>query len=174
LTDITYLALLFVHIGTVVLWMGASILYVSVLGPSMTRLAPSSRADLFNAIGSRYERYLVSNATIAVAAGLILYAYVSGDIVKVTSNIALSSSGMPWIMVGIVLGLIAYIIGIAIVMRANRGLMKLMAQAPAGQPSSAMSSTMLVSLQRRVVMGSGLQALLLLIALLCMVVGANI
>jgi uncharacterized membrane protein len=174
LTDITFLALLFIHIGTVVLWMGASILYVSVLGPSINRLTPSSRADLFKAIGSRYERYLVTNATIAVVAGLILYAYVSGDIVKVTSNIALSSSGMPWIMIGIILGLIAYIIGIAIVMRANRGLMKLMAQGLAGQPNSVTPSTMLVSLQRRAVMGSGLQALFLLIALLCMVVGANI
>jgi len=154
--------------------MGASILYVSVLGPSITKLAPSSRADLLKAIGSRYERYLVSNATIALAAGLILYAYVSGDIVKVSSSIALSSSGMSWIMIGIIFGLIAYTIGIAIVIRANRGLMKLIAQTPAEQPSSATPPRALVSLQRRVVMGSGLQALFLLIALLCMVVGANI
>jgi len=170
LTDIIFLVLLFAHIGTVVLWMGASVLYVSVLGPSIAKLAPSSRADLIKAIGTRYERYLVRNATIAIAAGLILYAYIS----QASSGLAPSSSGLPWILVGIIFGLAAYVMGIAVVMRANRGLMKLMGQSPAGQTGPTTPSPEMTRLQRRVAMGSGIQALLLFIALLSMVVGANL
>ena len=169
LTDIVFLVLLFVHVGTVVLWMGASILYVSVLGPSIKRLSPSSRADLIKAIGSAYERYNLRNATIAIVAGLILYAYVTGRIVSVSSNVMLGDSGMPWILAGILFGLAAYILGIAVVMRANRGLMRQMGAAPAGSAPSAE----MMSLQRRVAMGSGLQALFLVLALLFMIVGAN-
>jgi uncharacterized membrane protein len=169
LTDIIFLVLLFAHIGTVVLWMGASVLYVSVLGPSIAKLTPSSRADLVKAIGTRYERYLVRNATIAIAAGLILYAYIT----QVSSGLAPSSSGMPWILVGIIFGLSAYIIGIAVVLRANRALMKMMGQS-ASQTGPSTPSTEMTRLQRRVAMGSGIQALLLFIALLSMVVGANL
>jgi uncharacterized membrane protein len=170
LTDIVFLVLLFAHIGTVVLWMGASILYVSVLGPSMAKLAPSSRADLVKAIGSAYEKYLLRNATIAIAAGLILYAYIT----QVASSLAPSSSGMPWILLGIISGLVAYIIGIAVVMRANRGMMRLMNLSTAAPTSSGTPSTEMNALQGRVRIGSGLQALFLFIALLCMVVGANL
>jgi uncharacterized membrane protein len=170
LTDIVFLILLFAHIGTVVLWMGAAILYVSVLGPSMAKLAPSSRADLVKAIGSRYESYILRNATIAIAAGLILYAYIT----QVASSLAPSSSGMPWILIGILSGLVAYIIGIAVVMRANRAMMRMMNPSVAAPASSAGPSTEMIGLQRRVAMGSGLQALFLFIALLCMVVGANL
>src|SRR4029077_12908802 len=160
-----FLVLLLAHIGTVVLWMGASILYVSVLGPSIAKLAPSSRADLIKAIGSRYERYIVRNATIAIAAGIILYAYIT----QVATSFEPSSSGTPWILIGIIFGLSAYIIGITVVIRANRGLMKLMGQSTAGQTGPATPSPEMTRLQRRVAMGSGIQALLLFIALLAMV-----
>ena len=170
MTDIIFLALLIVHIGTVILWMGASVLFVSVLGPSIAKLSGSSRADLFKAIGSRYEGYVVRNATIAIAAGLILYAYIT----QVATSLAPSDSGKPWLLIGILFGLAAYIIGIAIVIRDNRGLMRLMSQTPTGQVAPATPSTEVIRLQRRVAMGAGLQALFLVIALLSMVVGANL
>jgi hypothetical protein len=170
LTDIIFLVLLFVHVGTVVLWMGASILYVSVLGPSIAKLAPSSRADLVKAIGSKYERYTLSVATIAIVVGLILYAWMT----QVDTGVAPTGSWMPWILVGIISGLVAYIIGIIVVMRANRGLMRMMSQSSSGPTGSGTPSAEMMGLQRRVAMGSGLQALFLVIALLCMVVGANL
>jgi hypothetical protein len=170
LTDIVFLVLLFAHVGTVVLWMGASILYVSVLGPSITKLAPSSRADLVKAIGSAYEKYIVRNATIAIVAGLVLYAWIT----QVDTGVAPTGSWMPWILIGILSGLVAYIIGIAVVIRANRGLMRMMSQSSSGPTGSETPSTEMSALQRRVRMGSGLQALFLFIALLCMVVGANL
>ncbi len=174
MADIIFLVLLFVHIGTVVLWMGASILYVSVLGPSIGKLAPSSRADLMKTIGSAYEKYIVRNATIAVVAGLILYAYVTGRIVSVSSNIALGNSGMPWILAGIIFGFVAYVIGIFVVMRSNRKLMQMMGQTPTTSSDSGTPSGEMKIVQRRLAMGAGLQALFLMLALLSMVVGANI
>ncbi len=164
MTDIIFLVLLFAHIGTVVLWMGASILYVSVLGPSIATLAPSTRADLMKAIGKRYEGYILRNATIAIAAGLILYGYIT----QVATTLAPSNSGMPWILIGILSGIVAYIIGIAVVMRSNRKLMNMMNQAGSGPPPAEMGMV-----QKRLMMGAGLQALFLFVALLCMVVGAN-
>ena len=167
MTDIIFLALLFVHIGTVVLWMGASILYVSVLGPSIAKLAPSSRADLMKTIGKNYEAYVVRNATIAIAAGLILYGYIT----QVATSYAPSSPyGMLWILIGILSGIIAYIIGIAVVMRNNRKLMSMMNQ----MQSSGSPSPEMTTVQKRLMMGAGLQALFLFVALLSMVVGANL
>lgn len=164
--DIIFLVLLFAHIGTVILWMGASVLYVSVLGPSIAKLTPSSRTDLMKAIGKNYEGYIVRNATIAIAAGLILYGYIT----QVATSYAPSPSGMPWILIGILSGIVAYIIGIAVVMRNNRKLMNMMNRM---QGSESPSSEM-VTVQKRLMMGAGLQALFLFVALLCMVVGANL
>lgn len=166
MTDIIFLVLLFAHIGTVILWMGASVLYVSILGPSIAKLAPSSRADLMKAIGKNYESYIVRNATIAIAAGLILYGYIT----QVATSYAPSTSGMPWILIGILSGIVAYIIGIAVVMRNNRKLMRMMNQTQgSGSPSPEMTTV-----QKRLMAGAGLQVLFLFVALLCMVVGANL
>jgi uncharacterized membrane protein len=169
MTDIVFLALLFIHIGTIVLWMGASILYVSVLGPSIAKLSPSTRADLLKAIGSRYDSYVVRNSTIAIVAGLILYGYIT----QVSKSFEPSTSGMPWILAGIIFGLLAYVIGLAVVMRTNRKMMSLMAQRESNTAPSAPSSDM-PKLQRRLAISTGLQALFLVIALLSMVVGASI
>lgn len=168
MTDVIFLALLFVHVGTVVLWMGASILFVSVLGPSIARVSGSSRADLYKAIGPRYESYVVRNATIAIIAGLVLYAYIT----QVATNLAPPDAEKPWLYAGIIFGLAAYIIGIAVVMRDNRGLIKLMN--PSGPTTPSAPSDQMTRLQRRVAMGAGLQAAFLALALLSMVVGANL
>jgi len=170
LTDITFIVLLFVHVGTVILWMGASILYVSVLGPSIGKLAPTSRADLMKTIGSAYERYIVSNATIAIVAGLILYGYMT----QVAKTLPNNSPEVPWLAAGIIFGLIAYIIGIVVVMRSNRKLMRMMSQTPTPSPDSGAPSAEMKMVQRRLAIGAGLQALFLFLALLSMVVGANL
>ena len=169
MADIIFLVLLFVHVITVVFWMGASILFVSVLGPSMAKLTASSRMDFSKTIGPAYANYNIRNATVAVAAGLILYAYIT----QPSSSLAPSSSGMYWIFAGVLLGLGAYIIGIILLMT-NRRQMKLMSQAPTGQPSTGAPPSEMANLQRRMTMSAGLQAVFLMVALLCMVVGANI
>jgi uncharacterized membrane protein len=165
LTDIIFLVLIFVHVVAAVLWMGAVVLFVSVLTPSMRRLTGPSRMDLMKAMGPTYANYLVRNATVAVAAGLILYAYIS-------QSSPLPDSEMPWIAVGIVFGLVAYGVGIYL-FTITRKQAKMMGQAPAGQSADAPPADM-ASVQRRMAMLAGIQALLLFIALLSMVVGANI
>jgi uncharacterized membrane protein len=166
MADIVYLALLFIHIISIVVWMGATILFVSVLGPSMRRLNPASRLDLFKAMGPAYQRNITSSSTIAIAAGLILYAYIT----QVQSSLAPTSQGMPWILAGILLGLAAYVISMAVALRANRRLLELASQNPAG----AEPPPQVQLLQRRLLLGGGISAILLVLALLSMVIGANL
>lgn len=174
MADIIFLTLLFVHIITVVLWMGASILFVSVLAPSLAKVTASSRVALFKAIAPRYLRYAGSTATIAIADGLILYAYINGYISQVSSSLAPSQSGIPWILAGVLFGLAAYVIGIGVVLRSNRKLLALMSQTPISPTDAGGPSGEMQTLQRRIAMSSGLQAMLLFLALLSMVLGANI
>jgi uncharacterized membrane protein len=169
LTDIIFLVLLFVHIGTVVLWMGAAVLFVSVFGPLIAKLSGPTKMDFMKIIGPAYEKYLIRNATIAIVAGLILYAYIS----QPGSGLAPTSAGAPWLLAGILLALVAYIIGLAVIRSANHKLWSLMSQAPLAQTGSPPSPEA-QALQRRVAASSGIQALLLVLALLFMVLGANL
>ena len=173
MSDIVFLALLFIHIGSIVLWMGASVLMVSVLGPGMSKLSPSTRSEFMKIIGPRFVNYVIRNATVAIVAGLILYAYIMGFIVPVSASLAPSSSGLPWISVGIIFGLIAYVIGLAFVVRFNRKVFKLMDAAPASPTGASGPTPELQALQRKIAMSSGITALFLVLALLSMVVGAN-
>ena len=166
MTDIIFLVLIFVHVVAAVLWMGAVVLFVSVLTPSMRRLTGTSRMDLMKAMGPTYANYLVRNATVAVAAGLILYAYIS------QSSSPLPDSEIPWIALGIIFGLVAYVVGIYL-FTITRKQAKMMDQAPAGQSADAPPADM-AGVQRMMAMLAGIQALFLFIALLSMVVGANI
>jgi uncharacterized membrane protein len=175
LSDIIFLALLFIHIGSIVLWMGASVLMVSILGPGMSKLSPGTRSEFMKIIGPRFVNYVIRNATLAIVAGLILYAYIMGFIVPVSASLAPTSSGLPWISVGILFGLIAYIIGLAFVVRFNRKVFKLMDKS-SGTPAGASGppAAELQVLQRKIAMSSGIVALFLVLALLSMVVGANL
>jgi uncharacterized membrane protein len=168
LTDFIFLVLLFVHIGTVVLWMGAAVLFVSVFGPLMAKLSGPTKIDFTKIIGPAYEKYVIRNATIAIVAGLILYAYIS----QPGSGLAPTSAGMPWLLAGILFALGAYIIGLAVIRSANHKLWSLMSQAQLAQTGAAPPEAQ--ALQRRVAASSGLQALFLALALLCMVLGANL
>jgi uncharacterized membrane protein len=172
LSDIIFLALLFIHIGSIVLWMGASVLMVSILGPGMSKLSPGTRSEFMKIVGPRFVNYVIRNATLAIVAGLILYAYIMGFIVPVSASLAPSSSGLPWISVGILFGLMAYVIALAFVVRFNRKVFKLLDKAPA-QAGSEGPSPELKDLQRKIAMSSGIAALFLVLALLSMVVGAN-
>jgi uncharacterized membrane protein len=169
LTDIIFLVLLIVHIGTVVLWMGGAILFVSVFGPLMSKFSGPTKAEFMKIIGPAYEKYIIRNATIAIIAGVILFGYIS----RPGSGLAPTDTGFPWLVAGVLLALVAYIIGLAVIRPANHKLWALTSQSPPSQSTGgpAPDSQML---QRRVAASSGIQALLLALALLSMVLGANL
>ena len=173
MSDIIFLALLFIHIGSIVLWMGASVLMVSILGPGMSRLSPSTRSEFMKILGPRYVNYVIRNATLAIVAGLILYAYIQ-FIAPASSSLGLTSAQMPWISIGILFGLIAYIIGLVFVVRLNRKLFKLIDKAPGPPDGAGGPAPDVLALQRKIAMSSGISVLFLVLALLSMVVGANI
>ena len=150
--------------------MGAAILFVSVLSPSMAKLTGSARMEFMKVIGPAYEKYVIRNATIAIVAGVILYAYISQPSV----GLAPTTSGMPWLVIGVVFALVAYIIGIVVIRSANHKLLSLMSQSPQTQAAPATPSAQAEALQRRARASAGLQALLLGLALLSMVLGANL
>lgn len=124
-------------------------------------------------LGPRYVNYVIRNATLAIVVGLILYAYIMGFIVPVSASLAPTSSGMPWISIGILFGLVAYIIGLAFVVRLNRKLFKLMDKAPVPPAGADGPPPEVRALQRKIAMSSGISTLFLVLALLSMVVGAN-
>jgi uncharacterized membrane protein len=168
LTDLIFLVLLIVHIGTVVLWMGGAILFVSVFGPLMSKLSGPTKAEFMKIIGPAYEKYIIRNATIAILAGVILYGYIS----RPGSGLAPTDTGFPWLVAGVLLALVAYIIGLAIIRPANHKLWALTSQSPPSQSTGPAPEAQ--ALQRRVAASSGIQALLLALALLGMVLGANL
>jgi len=168
LTDVVFLVLLFLHIGGVILWMGAAVLSVSILGPMMSKLSGPTKMEFMKIIGPAFERYNIRNATIAIAAGLILYAYIT----QVATSLAPTSAGTPWLGVGIILALVAYIVGWVIIRPTNHKLWASMSQSPPAQGSGPTPEA--AALQKRLMASSGIQALLLLFALLFMVLGANL
>jgi uncharacterized membrane protein len=168
LTDLIFLVLLVVHIGTVVLWMGGAILFVSVFGPLMSKLSGPTKAEFMKIIGPAYEKYVIRNATVAILAGVILFGYIS----QPGSALAPTSTGFPWLVAGVLLALVAYIIGLVLIRPANHKLWALMSQSPPSQSTGTAPEAQ--ALQRRVAASSGIQALLLALALLGMVLGANL
>lgn len=169
MSDIIFLVLLFLHIGAVVLWMGAAVLSVSILGPMMSKLSGPTKMEFMKIIGPAFERYNIRNATIAIAAGIALYAYIT----QVATSLAPTPSQLPWLNAGVLLALVAYIIGWALIRPTNHKLWKIMSQSTPVQGSTGPAPEA-VALQRRLMAGSGIQALLLLATLLFMVLGAQL
>ncbi len=149
--------------------MGAAVLFVSVFGPLMSKLSGPTKMDFMKLIGPAYEKYVIRNATIAIIAGLVLYGYIT----QAQPSLAPTSTGMPWLLAGILLALAAYIIGLAVIRTANHKLWALTSQSPPAEGGTGPSPEA-QRLQRRVAASSGIQALLLALALPSMVLGANL
>ncbi len=168
MVDIVFLILLVLHITAIVAWMGGGVLFISVVSPSLRNMSPSSRSEFVNFTLPRYFRFITGTSIIAIVAGLILYAYIT----QAAASLAPSDSGLIYIQIGAVLGLIALVLVLGVAMPAGRKLVSLsnqMAKTPAENMAGQIES-----LSRRLSMAARIGVTLLGLTLILMIVGAEL
>ena len=165
MSDFIFIVLLILHVGAIVGWMGASVLFVSVLGPSMKGMTPEGKSEFSLNVVPRYARYVLGTSVASVIFGVLLYGYS----VMPNSTVAPSSSGLVWIQAGAGLGVVAFILVLAIVWPSSKKLVKLVGDAKSGGSPGDVAAV-----QKRVRMGAGIVSGLLVIVLILMITGAVI
>jgi hypothetical protein len=165
--DIIFEVLLIWHVGSIVAWFGSGILFISVISPSLSKMSPSARGESISMILPRYLDFVTRAGASAVVAGIVLFAY---DMY--VPSAVLSNSGFLSISIGALLGLIAFIAVLAIARPTGKKMVALMGQM-AKSPSEGMAGEM-ATLHRKLTMGARLGIVFLSLALILMLVGANI
>jgi uncharacterized membrane protein len=162
LTDYIFLVLLILHIGAIVAWMGAGIVFVSVLGPSMQAMTPAGRTEFFLNVLPRYMRYILFTSIASIVFGVLLYGYS----VMPSSTVAPSSSGLIWIQAGAGLGVIAFIVVVGYLWPLSKKLVK----SAKGEAQNTDGLKIAQSMRA----GGAIAALLLAIVLVLMITGTAI
>ncbi len=166
MADIVFLALLTVHIGSIVAWMGGAALFVSVITPSLGAMSPTARGEFVVATLPRFFRFISGSSTLAVIAGLSLYGYM------IISGRPPTPSAQASLSAGALIALIALILFYGIGRPAGKkmvGLVKQMAQGPGGDLAGQLAVQ-----QRKAATASRIALALLGITLVMMVIGAGI
>ncbi|MGI0084798.1 MAG: hypothetical protein ACREBQ_06920, partial [Nitrososphaerales archaeon] len=145
--------------------MGAAIVFVSVVGPSMRAMTPEGRTQFSLNVVPRYSRYVLGTSVASIIFGVLLYGYS----VMPNSTVAPTSSGLVWIDAGALLGVIAFILVVVIVWPSSKKLVRLAKDAKSGGSSGDVEAV-----QRKVRMGAGIVSGLLVIVLILMITGAVI
>jgi uncharacterized membrane protein len=161
LPDYIFIALLAIHVLAIVGWMGAGLLFSSVLGPSLSEATPNARAEFLSKLIPRYTRYVTSTSIAAVVFGLALYGY--------SIQAKLLPSGLPLILlqVGAGVGLAALIITLGYVVpvaRRLQGMLKV----------ESTQVDVVTKAQIRVRMGTASAVGLLFIVIILMVLGVTL
>ncbi len=140
-----------------------------IIAPSLAKIAPASRADFVIATFPRYIRFIVATATGSVLFGVLLFGYIARS-----TSLAPSSSGLPLIYAGAVLGLLAYIVLIGIVYPSATKLVKTMKQMPSSPGGAGQSESNILQLQKRMRIGASSATGILALTLILMIVGASV
>ena len=167
MTDIIFLTLLILHIGTVVAWMGGALLFVSVIFPSLRNLSPATRGEFVASTLPKYIAFVSRFSLAAIVTGLALYWYFIQ-----ASSLAPSDPGVISIQLGAVVGVIALIIMFG-VSRPSAKKMLLLTKQMASGPSESLRGQ-LAGLQRRSLTSGILGLALLGVSLVLMIVGAEL
>jgi hypothetical protein len=165
--DIIFEVLLIWHVGSIVAWFGSGILFISVISPSLSKMSAPARGEFISMTLPKYLDFVTRVGASAVVAGVVLFAYDS----SVPSEM-LSNSGFLSISIGALLGLVAYIAVVAIARPTGKKMAALVGQM-AKSPSEGTTGEM-ASLHKRLTMGARLGIVFLSLALILMLVGANI
>lgn len=162
MSDPLTLVLTFGHIFFAIGWLGAALVSNFTLGPLMMGFSPATRRELIMKFFPRFARIVAAFAGLTVLFGIGLYADLMQD-----------SPGMDWMRtlgIGIILAVIAFSIGVGIVLPGSLQMPKLLEETdPAAPPSPAFGRAL-----RRVQVGSMVSMLLLIGTLAFMVSAAGI
>jgi len=166
MTDLLFLTLLVVHVGSIVAWLGGAVLFVSVISPSLRNMSPPARGEFVIATLPRYFRFIQGSSLIAVLAGLSLYGYM------IATNQAPSGDSQISLQVGAVIALVALVILYGLGLPAGRRMVALVKQM-GKTPSEDMAGQVALQ-QRKVAMASRVGVALLGITLVLMILGAEL
>ena len=116
MSDIVFIILLVIHIGSVIIWIGLGAAFASVIGAflsndDLVRMRP----ELIMKILRRYSRLIAADSTITILAGFFLFDYVS----TVSTRLLPSGWGLLLIYTGAILGLVALIVSLAAILPAT-------------------------------------------------------
>ena len=146
-----------------------------LLLPMMVRLSPPTRAELSRVVVPRSFRYGIIMGSAALAADVLLYEYID----FLSAGNGTSSSGLPLIQTGALLGLF----GLIIFSIVTNNLFKKMREAStalnsvpvsSGVSTSTGSTSAMTGLQKRLKVVGLTGMTLLVIVLALMIIGANI
>ncbi|HXQ92202.1 MAG TPA: hypothetical protein VN739_04290 [Nitrososphaerales archaeon] len=169
MADIVFIAILILHIGFIVTWFGGAALFSMIIAPSLAKIAPAARAEFVIATLPRYIRFIAGSATGAIIFGVLLFGYISRS-----TTLAPSSSGLPLIEAGAVLGLLAYIIAMGVVYPTANKLVKTMKQMSSSTGAAGQSESAIAQMQQRMRIGASAAAGILGLTLILMIVGASV
>src|SRR5260370_26173529 len=96
MADAVFVILLLLHVGSIVAWMGAATLFVSVLTPALRRMSPAARREFIVSVIPSYMRFIGGSSIAAAVAGLALYTYIT----QVVTSLAPSISDLVYIQTG--------------------------------------------------------------------------
>ncbi len=166
MVDAVFLALLVVHVGSIVAWMGGAVLFVSVIAPSLRTISPAARGEFVTATLPKYFRFIQGSSITAVAAGLVMYGY------QIATSQAPTGSGQISLQSGIIVALIALIVLFGLGVPAGRKMVALVKQM--GKSPSEDLAAQLALQQRKATMASRLGVALLGVTLILMILGAEL
>lgn len=157
--------LTWLHIFSIVSWLGSAIILTSVVQPSMARFSPQTRGEMTLTFMPRMVRFIQIAATLAIVFGLLLAVSATDGNISIFFN-PVSPFGIR-ITTGAIFGLIAYIMVFAILTPTSKKLGEITKQMQANpqQPPPAQ----LAALQRKVRMGGPAGVIVLSLAMAFMV-----
>lgn len=156
------------HILAIVGWLGAAFLFTLVLGPSLEKMADSARSEFLIKAIPRYAAYVASTSCAAIAFGISIYGYA-----YVSSNLP-SSIALNLLQAGAGLGLVAFLVVMAVVLPSARHLLRMLKEGQNGTMQPVGQRNAIVLAQSRVRTGTAIVLGLLILVLILMVVGSTI
>jgi uncharacterized membrane protein len=166
MADIVFLALLVIHVGSIISWFGGAALFVSVISPSLRTMSAPARGEFVTATLPRYFRFIEGTSIMAVVAGISLYGYI------IASNQAPSGAGQIALQSGALVALVALILLFGVGVPAGKKMVSLVKQM-GKVPSEDLAGKLAVQ-QRKATMAARVGVALLGITLVLMILGAEL
>jgi uncharacterized membrane protein len=161
----TLIALRAVHVVAGTLWVGAAVMLVAFVAPTVRSLGPDGGRFMQRLIAtSRFPEFMGAAGILATVAGLVLLWAISGGF---AADWVLSPSGATLVLAALA-GIAAFAVGTLVNKPTAARIMALTAEiAAAGAPSAAQAARM-AKLQRRLGLGGLWGAILLVVSTLGM------
>lgn len=158
---------LWVHIFGAIGWLGAAMVFGMVIGPSLPKLSPGTRAEFMVKVTPKYVRYVEILSVITLVFGVAMVA------VLADGNFSIMSPSTPfglYISTGAILALVAEALAFTVIVPSAHKIVKLtevMMKNP-GPPSPE-----LIAAGKRLRIGSVIGMILLILVTVFMVAGAT-